>query len=69
LGLRDKIGSNQSVNAKELSKRIKTLSDRWEEIKKENIGKWIQVKNSKNNKTFFDELNELLGELSLANVT
>lgn len=69
LGLRDKIGSNQSVNAKELSKRIKTLADRWEEIKKENIGKWIQVKNSKNNKTFFDELNELLGELSLANVT
>lgn len=69
LELREKIASNQSKNAKELSEKIKVFVDQWEEIKKSNIGKWVQVKNSKNNKTFFDELNKFLSELSLANVT
>lgn len=69
LGLREKIASKRSAKAKELLEKLNKLEQEWEKIKQENKGKWIQVKNSKNNKTFFDELNELLGELSLANVT
>lgn len=69
LGLREKIASKRSAEAKELLERLNKLNDDWTKIKTENKGKWIQVKNSENNKTFFDELNKLLGELSLANVT
>ena len=69
LGLREKIASKRSAEAKELLERLNKLNDDWTKIKMENKGKWIQVKNSENNKTFFDELNKLLGELSLANVT
>lgn len=69
LGLREKIVSNQTKKAKELLEKLSKLNEEWTRIKTENKGKWIQVKNSKNNKTFFNELNNLLGELSLANVT
>lgn len=69
LGLREKIASKRSTKAKELLDKLNKLEQEWGKIKEENKGKWIQVKNSKGNKTFFDELNELLGELSLANMT
>lgn len=69
LGLRKKIVSNQTKEAKKLLEKLNKLDEEWTRIKTENKGKWIQVKNSENNKTFFDELNNLLGELSLANVT
>ena len=69
LGLREKIASNQTKEAKQLLKKLNKLDQEWTRIKTENKGKWIQVKNSKNNKTFFDELNKLLNKLSLANVT
>lgn len=69
LGLREKIVSNQINNAEGLLEKLNKLNEEWTKIKTENKGKWIQVKNSENNKTFFDELNNLLGELSLANVT
>ena len=65
----EKIVSNQTKKAKELLEKLNKLDEEWTRIKTENKGKWIQVKNSENNKTFFDELNNLLGELSLANVT